>query len=65
MKEKGMRIRMTKKKQEQERRVIGEDEEVSTPTREEVEKCIRKTKNNKAPGEYGITAELIKYEGEG
>jgi hypothetical protein len=42
------------------RRVIGEDEEVSTPTREEVEKCIRKTKNNKAPGKDGTTAELVK-----
>jgi hypothetical protein len=35
------------------------------PTREEVEKCIRKTRNNKAPGEDGITAELIKFGGKG
>jgi hypothetical protein len=50
------------------RRVIGEegdDEEVSMPTREEVEKCIQKTKNIKAPGEESIIAELIKYGGEG
>jgi hypothetical protein len=31
------------------------------PIREEIEKCIRKTKINKAPEEDGITAELIKY----
>jgi hypothetical protein len=39
--------------------------EVSIPTREEIEECIKKAKNNKAPGENGIAAELIKYGGEG
>jgi hypothetical protein len=41
-----------------------EDKEVNIPTREETEECIQKTKHNKAPGEDGITTELMKH-GEG
>jgi hypothetical protein len=33
------------------------------PTNEEIEKCIQKTKNNRAPGEDGIMVELIGGEG--
>jgi hypothetical protein len=62
-KDKGMRMRLRRTRTL--RRVIGEDEELSTPTHEEVEKCIRKTKNDEGPGEDSITAELLKYGGEG
>jgi hypothetical protein len=34
------------------------------PTREDIDNCIQKIKNNKAPEEDGIMAELIKCAGE-
>jgi hypothetical protein len=37
---------------------------VEDPTIGEVEAAILKLKNNKAPDEYTITAELIKYRGQ-
>jgi uncharacterized protein YdcH (DUF465 family) len=53
---------------------IAEDEEIQPierpsvedtdhPTFEELEEAIKKLKNNKAPGAYGITAELFKQGG--
>jgi len=46
------------------RRKEEEEANIDPPTRWEVEYHIKKTKNNKAPGEANIVAELIKHGGE-
>ena len=41
-----------------------DNKEIVEPTREEVEEILRSMKNNKSPGQNGITIENIKYGGE-
>jgi hypothetical protein len=36
-------------------------EQIEPPTKDDVREIIRTLKNNKSPGEYNISAELIKY----
>jgi endonuclease III len=38
-------------------------EEIDPPTLDELDNAIKKLKNNKAPGVYAITAELIEQGG--
>jgi hypothetical protein len=38
-----------------------QEEEENMPTCEKIQNCMQETKKNKAPGEDGIMAELIKY----
>jgi sorting nexin-29 len=39
------------------------EERISPPTKQEIERCVRKIKNNRAPGEDNVVAEFIKYGG--
>lgn len=41
-----------------------QEEEIRGPEKEEIREIIHKMKNNKSPGENGITAENLKYGGE-
>ncbi|KAK9719661.1 hypothetical protein QE152_g22553 [Popillia japonica] len=43
---------------------VGEDEQEEPPTKQEIQAIIRKFKSSKAPGENGITAEMLKVGGQ-